>query len=58
MVGWENTEGQRILNQFDLFPAVPSFSPNPVAELSIANAGGAITVKLRVSSQPGQYILV
>jgi hypothetical protein len=46
------------LSQFDLPPAVPSFSPNPVAELSIANTGGTITVKLRVPSQPGQYTLV
>ena len=27
------------LSQLDLPPAVPSFSPNPVAELSIANTG-------------------
>lgn len=46
------------LSQFDLPPAVPSFSPNPVAELSITNTGGAITVKLRVPDQPGQYTLV
>jgi hypothetical protein len=46
------------LSQFDLPPSVPSFSPNPVAELSIANTGGTITVKLRVPSQPGQYTLV
>ena len=46
------------LSQFDLPPAVPSFTPNPVAELSIANTGGAITMKLRVASQPGQYTLV
>jgi hypothetical protein len=46
------------LSQFDLPPAVPSFSPNPVAELSIANTGGAITLKLRVPGPPGQYTLV
>jgi len=46
------------LSQFDLPPAVPSFSPNPVAELAIANTGGTITVKLRVPSQPGQTTLV
>ena len=46
------------LSQFDLPPTVPSFSPNPVAELAIANTGGAITVKLRVPSQPGQITLV
>jgi hypothetical protein len=46
------------LSQFDLPPTVPSFSPNPVAELAIANTGGTITVKLRVPSQPGQTTLV
>ena len=46
------------LIQFDLAPAVPSFSPNPVAELAIPNTGGTITVKLRVPSQTGQYTLV
>ena len=46
------------LSQFDLPPAVPSFSPNPVAELAIANTGGNITLKLRVPSQPGQTTLV
>ena len=46
------------LSQFDLPPAVPSFSPNPVAELSIANTGGTVTLKVRVPSQPGQYTLV
>ena len=46
------------LSRFDLPPTVPSFSPNPVAELAIANTGGAITMKLRVPSQPGQCTLV
>ena len=46
------------LPQFDLPPSVPTFSPNPVAELAIANTGGTVTVKLRVPSQPGQYTLV
>ena len=46
------------LSQFDLPPAVPSFSPNPVAELAIANTGGTITMKVRVPSQPGQTTLV
>ena len=46
------------LSQFDLPPTVPSFSPNPVAELAIANNGGTITLKLRVPSQPGPYTLV
>ena len=46
------------LSRFDLPPTVPSFSPNPVAELSIVNTGDDITMKLRVASQPGQYTLV
>jgi len=46
------------LSQFDLPPNVPTFSPNSVAELAIANTGGAITLKLRVPSQPGQCTLV
>jgi hypothetical protein len=46
------------LSQFDLPPAVPSFSPNPVAELSITDTGGTLTMKLRVPGQPGQYTLV
>jgi hypothetical protein len=46
------------LSQLDLPPTVPTFSPNPVAELSIANSGGTVTLKLRVPSQPGQYTLV
>ena len=46
------------LTQFDLPPTVPSFSPNPVAELSIANRGGTITMKLRVSGPSGQATLV
>ena len=46
------------LSQFDLPPTVPSFSPNPVAELAIANTGGTITMKLRVAGQPVQYTLV
>ena len=46
------------LPQFDLPPAEPVFSPNPVAELVITNIGGKITLKLRVPSPPGQYTLV
>jgi hypothetical protein len=45
------------LSQFDLPPAVPSFSPNPVAELAIANTGSTVTLKLRVPSHPGQSTL-
>jgi hypothetical protein len=46
------------LPQFDLPPAEPVFSPNPVAELVITNTGGKITLKLRVPSPPAQYTLV
>ncbi len=46
------------LPQFDLPPARPFFPPNPVAELLITNIGGAIRIKLRVTSQPTRYILV
>jgi hypothetical protein len=46
------------LPQFDLPPAEPVFSPNPVAELAITNIGGKITLKLRVPSPPAQYTLV
>jgi hypothetical protein len=34
---------------------VPTFSPNPCAELAIANTGDSVTVKLRVPSQPGHH---
>ena len=46
------------LPQFDLPPAEPVFSPNPVAELVATNTGGKITLKLRVPSPPAQYTLV
>ena len=46
------------LSQFDLPPTVPTISPNPCAELSVANTGDTITLKLRVPSQPGQCTLV
>jgi hypothetical protein len=46
------------LPQFDLPPAEPVFSPNPVAELAITHAGDRITLKLRVTSPPAQYTLV
>ena len=42
------------LHQFDLPPAEPVFSLNPVAELVITNTGGKITLKLRVPSPPAQ----
>jgi len=46
------------LPQFDLPPAQPAFSPNPVAELVATNLGGTITLKLRVPSSPAQYTLL
>jgi hypothetical protein len=46
------------LDQLNLPPTVPTFNPNPVAELAITNTGASITMKLRVPSQPGQYTLV
>jgi hypothetical protein len=46
------------LPEFDVPPAEPVFSPSPVAELVVINTGGKITLKLRVSSPPAQYILV
>ena len=46
------------LPQFDLAPAEPVFNPSPVAELVITNAGGKITLWLRVPSPPSQYTLV
>jgi hypothetical protein len=46
------------LPQFDLPPAEPVFSPNPVAELVITISGGEITIKLRVPSPPAQYTVV
>jgi hypothetical protein len=45
------------LPQFDLPPAEPVFSPNPVAELVITNTGGRITLKLRVPGPPIQHTL-
>jgi hypothetical protein len=46
------------LPQFDLPPAEPVFSPNPVAELVITLTGGKITLKLRVPTPPAQYTLL
>jgi hypothetical protein len=46
------------LPQFDLPPAEPTFSPNPVAELAVTNLEGTINLKLRVPSLPAQYTLV
>jgi hypothetical protein len=46
------------LGQLDLPPSVPTFNPNPVAELSITGSGATLTMKVRVPSQPGQYTLV
>ena len=46
------------LSVFDLPPALPSFSPNPVAELLATNEGGAFQLKLHVLSQPAEHTLV
>ncbi len=46
------------LPQFDLPPAEPVFSPNPVVELVVTYTGGKFTLKLRVPGPPAQYILV
>jgi hypothetical protein len=46
------------LSQFDLPPAEPTFSPNPVGELAITNTGGTITLKLRVPSPPAECTVV
>jgi len=46
------------LPQFDLPPAEPVFSSNPVEELAATFTGGKFTLKLRVSSPPVQYTLV
>jgi hypothetical protein len=46
------------LAQFDLPPAKPVFGKNPVVELAITNTGGKITLKVRLSGPPAQYMLV
>jgi len=39
-------------------PATPRFGPNPVGPLTIANSGGAVTLKLSVSAEPAHDIVV
>ncbi len=46
------------LAQFDLPPAKPVFGRNPVVELAVTIIGGEITLKLRLSGPPAQYMLV
>src|ERR1035438_8341519 len=46
------------LPQFDLPPAEPIFSPNPVADLVATNTGSKFTLKLRVPSPPAPDTLV
>ena len=46
------------LPQFDLPPAEPSFTKNPIDELAADFTGGVFTLKLRVPSPPAQYTLV
>ena len=43
---------------FDLPPALPPFSPNPVAKLLATNEGGIFQLKLQVLSQPVEHTLV
>ncbi len=43
---------------FDLPPAPPTFSPNPVGELAATNLNSKVTLKLRVPSAPAQYTFV
>lgn len=53
-----NTQrGELGLPQFDLSPAEPVFSPNPVAELVVTNTSGKITFKLGVPSPAAEYTL-
>jgi hypothetical protein len=46
------------LPQFDLPPAEPVFSSNPVEELAATFTEGSFSLKLRVASPPAQYVLV
>ncbi len=46
------------LGQLDLPPAIPTFSPNPVAELSATSSGGLLRLQLRVPSPPAHDTLV
>jgi hypothetical protein len=46
------------LPQFDLPPAEPVFSQNPVDELAATFEGGKLTLKLRVPGPTAQYTLV
>ena len=57
-VGINPSRARLGLPLFDLPPAEPSFSPNPVGELVATNVGDTFTLKLRVPSQPAQYTLV
>ncbi len=46
------------LSVFDLPPALPHFSPNPVAELLATLEGSVFQLKLHVLSQPAEHTLV
>ena len=39
-------------------PAAPRFGPNPVGPLTITNTSGVIRLKLSVSAEPAQHIVV
>jgi len=46
------------LSVFDLPPALPTFAPNPAAELLATIEGGVFQLKLHVLSQPVEHTLV
>ena len=46
------------LSVFDLPPALPSFSPNPVAELAATIEGGVFKLRVHVLGQPVEHTLV
>ena len=52
-------EGKTGQSRLDLPPSqLPSFNPNPVAEVAVTGTGDQLNIKLRVPSQPAQYTLV
>ena len=46
------------LGRLDLPPPIPTFSPNPVAELAATSSGGLLRLQLRVPSPPAHDTLV
>jgi hypothetical protein len=59
---WMKLNAARVhlkLSRFDLPPSqVPSFDPNPVAEVVVTGAGDTLSIKLHVPTQPAQLTLV